>query len=71
MYRKSGMVYRHQAPTITALPAILETAAPVVLDGAICNDYAFVFESHQARIEFPHLHKLVGDYAVYGRLFAV
>ncbi|WP_294542015.1 hypothetical protein [uncultured Rhodoblastus sp.] len=69
MYRKSGMVYRHQPPTITALPAILAADAPHVLDGTICNDYAFHFESREHFSAFP-LHKLIGKFAVYGRLFA-
>jgi hypothetical protein len=51
------------------LAPILEADIPTVFDGARC-DYSSIIEARKARITLP-LHKLIGKYANYGRLFAV
>jgi hypothetical protein len=58
---------RTRAATSHALT--VEADAPAALDGGVYTDYSFIFERREVRIEFP-LHKLIGKYAEYGKLFA-
>ena len=51
------------------LPPIWEPEALTVRSGAL-GDYSAIIEAREAKITLP-LHRLIGKYAEYGRLFAV
>ena len=69
MSSKSGPLHRRPAHTTMTLPPIWEPETLTVRNGAP-GDYSAIIEAREARITLP-LHRLIGKYAEYGRLFAV
>jgi len=69
MSSKSGLSHRRPVHTTMTLPPIWEAETLTVRNSAP-GDYSSIIEAREANITLP-LHRLIGKYAIYGRLFAV